>query len=859
MEIPKYAGLTRKDSISINYLCNIRDNKDYNIKYFEDRKYVVIRNCDESGNLCDLKLPKYKYSKSDPWVLLKVRDFTEKVCLIIYLYFLMVFTLQGEVYQVPVCLTCNDQLSCITTEQDRNSIGRLLCHHAKVSANIIRDFKNPIALDGWLELSEDEDDTANSTNIEIIHKKEDRRSSTQHLAVVFFKRKVSLLYTTGKQVTPTCSSCSSVSCQCVRSWKKHLNDASVDEPIVNNIEETEEVMKGEAHYKDKEAQYGHNETHIKFPLPSCPDQKSVLEKIHDGTFGLPSSLIPIFDPLKVCRLHGNAFKENDDHMKVCAKEVIVYHERGETVYDCTVYYRDTDARCKCRQNYDGHEYLIFHMGGGKMVDYITLQSYLISMVNSGSTAYSYHKTIKDLCQSLGNNFSCSYQTFLEACDGFVNNLKFDLKVCFSCTNCGISPKYFVGDGKADIAPLQRKLKANNVSELSSHPEDKNILSQGSKHTDRLFLYIKSERDILCKLLTESVTVTDFCNSENFESENGELIHIVIRRLSVDYPSILPEPYKIFLTDVGKGSPVAGFIQVTSKKPLVQLRQFCNREIDLRNGNYQQELAELKSQLPALWQQLMDICILENSNFLPLDIANIVIRLLSIRRNTFRNGPQRYAEDYIKYDTRENQTQFYPNHELKTYPKRYNVSKKVDEDFCEKNFPKHHDFADGIFSIGCSCNLSITYGFEIMMAHESARHFFKFLMNRKLNLKNLEGVIFDFACGLHRYALNREPLDFEHLRFLVDGSHWQNQKRLKKQDSRSKKGGHLGCSTGYNFNIYKEHTKVSVDGAKNSQGREQMHSVLDKLAKSFRQKNYHNFMRYMIAFFAVRNLMVMKKL
>ena len=66
----------------------------------------------------------------------------------------------------------------------------------------------------------------------------------------------------------------------------------------------------------------------------------------------------------------------------------------------------------------------------------------------------------------------------------------------------------------------------------------------------------------------------------------------------------------------------------------------------------------------------------------------------------------------------------------------------------------------------------------MMAHESARHFFKFLMNRKINFKNLEGVIFDFACGLHCYALNREPLDFEYLRFLVDDSHWQNQKMVK---------------------------------------------------------------------------------
>ena len=70
---------------------------------------------------------------------------------------------------------------------------------------------------------------------------------------------------------------------------------------------------------------------------------------------------------------------------------------------------------------------------------------------------------------------------------------------------------------------------------------------------------------------------------------------------------------------------------------------------------------------------------------------------------------------------------------------YNVSKKVDEDFCEKNFPQHHDFADGIFSIGCSCDLSITYGFEIMMAHESARHFFKF--EQKNQFQELGGSYF----------------------------------------------------------------------------------------------------------------------
>ena len=131
---------------------------------------------------------------------------------------------------------------------------------------------------------------------------------------------------------------------------------------------------------------------------------------------------------------------------------------------------------------------------------------------------------------------------------------------------------------------------------------------------------------------------------------------------------------------------------------------------------------------------------------------------------------------------------------------WDVANKNDEDFCEKKFPSHHDFADGIFSIGCACELSITYGFELMLGHESPRHFFKFLMNRKVNFKKLDGVVFDFACGLQRYALNREPENFQYLRFLVDGCHFQGQKKLRKPDSRSGRSGHLGCSSGYNWSL-----------------------------------------------------------
>ena len=39
----------------------------------------------------------------------------------------------------------------------------------------------------------------------------------------------------------------------------------------------------------------------------------------------------------------------------------------------------------------------------------------------------------------------------------------------------------------------------------------------------------------------------------------------------------------------------------------------------------------------------------------------------------------------------------------------------------------------------------------------------------------------------------------------------------------------------------------------------MHSVLEPLAKQLRQKNYRNFMKSMIAFFAIRNLPYQAKL
>ena len=133
-------------------------------------------------------------------------------------------------------------------------------------------------------------------------------------------------------------------------------------------------------------------------------------------------------------------------------------------------------------------------------------------------------------------------------DGFVFNLQFDLEMAFSCMNCGISPKYFVGDGKC-TGPLQRKLEGLNVSELSSHPNDKNVLKQGSKFGDRVFLAEKRERDLVLGLLSGSTDMLSFLSNDDISSENGKLVSNLVRFIQERSPLSIPQPYVRLLADI----------------------------------------------------------------------------------------------------------------------------------------------------------------------------------------------------------------------------------------------------------------------------------------------------------------------
>ena len=249
--------------------------------------------------------------------------------------------------------------------------------------------------------------------------------------------------------------------------------------------------------------------------------------------------------------------------------------------------------------------------------------------------------------------------------------------------------------------MQRRLDGLNIQELGCHKEDKEVLSQSTKFSERTFIAKASERQEILKLLSGSIDMETFVNSEKVVSDNGKLVQDLVRFISSNNPLSIPEVYIQFISDISKGSPVAGLLQVTSIKPLKLLNDVATKQVDILSVENLEKLNILQKSLPTFWPHLMNIMRRENSDYLPDSVCKIVIKLIYVRRQTFAKATPHYENDYYKFDAdnTDHSSMYYPVHPLIRHPSRYNVSGKDDEDHCEKSFPASSSFAGGIFTIG----------------------------------------------------------------------------------------------------------------------------------------------------------------
>uniref|UniRef100_A0A7M5XNQ1 Uncharacterized protein n=1 Tax=Clytia hemisphaerica TaxID=252671 RepID=A0A7M5XNQ1_9CNID len=123
--------------------------------------------------------------------------------------------------------------------------------------------------------------------------------------------------------------------------------------------------------------------------------------------------------------------------------------------------------------------------------------------------------------------------------------------------------------------------------------------------------------------------------------------------------------------------------------------------------------------------------------------------------------------------------------------------------CRKNYRGHPNLTSGIFTIYCPHG--VCFGFQVMEKEESPNIPFTIFKTRLPTAPKY--IIYDNACHLHTYALNRDPLYFQWTKFLVDRFHWRN---------------HTACSLGYNMAFYSFLEKI------NSEINEQENAKVKKL-------------------------------
>jgi Kyakuja-Dileera-Zisupton transposase len=155
-----------------------------------------------------------------------------------------------------------------------------------------------------------------------------------------------------------------------------------------------------------------------------------------------------------------------------------------------------------------------------------------------------------------------------------------------------------------------------------------------------------------------------------------------------------------------------------------------------------------------------------------------------------------------------------------YREKYRLDSTTQRDGCNHRFvsgSKGSRRTGGIFT--WFCQHGICYAFYVIPKAEGRNEAFAFLYQYLRVAPKV--VVYDFACALQDYCLNRQPEHFKHTAFLVDRLHWYN---------------HTSCAKSYNLSIYPEYRSL------NSQIAEQVNSHLKKIKSSVSQMTQDNFIR-----------------
>ena len=93
-----------------------------------------------------------------------------------------------------------------------------------------------------------------------------------------------------------------------------------------------------------------------------------------GVVRLPEHLIPIYKPENKCK-HNFPYNISEESLVRESKNLCLFNELGQRIFDSGVYARPSEGPCKCVQRVDGNDLMIWNLGKGRFVDYTLLHSF----------------------------------------------------------------------------------------------------------------------------------------------------------------------------------------------------------------------------------------------------------------------------------------------------------------------------------------------------------------------------------------------------------------------------------------------------------------------------------------------------
>lgn len=483
--------------------------------------------------------------------------------------------------------------------------------------------------------------------------------------------------------------------------------------------------------------------------------------------------------------------------------------------------------CKHVTGIDGLDVGFINLGH-YLVCHEILRRYMYYFFSGRSTLYTEFQVLKEYMTDHGDrHFSqnLSYAKFKWAWYSFIELLDIAFDEGFFCPDCGDNPDSLIMD--ATSVSFRKELASWSLlgpAGESRPPKPPSAKEKRLRRDERSMLPL-SVREPLSAIISKGGMKADMKSTIMSAilqecPSYVELLKVILDSAEVKADCLfLNHPWNKFVGCLVSPYPACSLL---SSDPRVHsVLRSISPEI---RGNMQ-ELAILQYNIPTLFALIQDL-----KDDFPFDcFKNAVEEMIS--RSTSPFGRCHEVIENIRFDT-EN-ISYFPTLEVVRGRGLYSSDKDITRAReCTKMSRGHPSLLPGIFTL--FCNHGVCYGFEVMKYHESPNVPFTILRSRCKEAPSL--VVYDNACNLHQYCINRDPDFFKNTAFRVDALHFKN---------------HKACGSSYELKAYPQHKKL------NSQVVEQANSRIQRIKSQLSYMTQSNFVNHCKLFLWAQNKKVIQ--